>query len=118
VLSEWVVAFFLLSGSFFMLMAAIGIVRFPDILLRMHAATKAPSFGALLMLTAVCFHFGALYVIWESLLVVVFIFLTSPVASHMIGRAAYLRDVPLWDKMKIDELKGKYDKQDDTLRGE
>lgn len=78
-------------GVAFILIAALGIVRMPDIFTRMHSATKAASLGAGLMLLAAAFHFGSLGVATKAGATILFIFLTAPVASHMIGRAAYLR---------------------------
>ncbi len=103
---EWIVAILLVSGSLFMLIAAIGVVRFPDLYMRMHAATKAASFGILLMLLGVSIYLPIFNVIFEALMVLVFIFMTAPISSHMIGRVAHLLQVPLWEKTSIDELAG------------
>ena len=106
-ISEWISAVLLVLGAFFMLLAAIGVLRLPDLYIRMHAATKASSFGALLMLVAVSIHFPVAYVIIEAALVIIFIFITAPVASHMIGRIAHLLKVPKWEKTIIDELENR-----------
>jgi multicomponent Na+:H+ antiporter subunit G len=98
------IAVLLIGGSLFSLLAAIGVLRFPDIYTRMHAATKAPAFGILLLQTAAAFYFSNFYAIAISLLVIVFIFLTAPVASHIISRVAHLLGTPKWDKTVIDEL--------------
>ncbi|GET27112.1 monovalent cation/H(+) antiporter subunit G [Prolixibacter sp. NT017] len=113
-ISEWISAILLVLGAFFMLLAAIGVLRFPDLYIRMHSATKASSFGALLMLVAVSIHFPVAYVIIEAALVIIFIFLTAPVASHMIGRIAHLLKVPKWEKTTVDELENRidYDEED------
>ncbi len=102
---DGLIAVLLVGGSLFMLLAAIGIVRFPDMLLRMHASAKAASFGTLLMLIGVAIFFDKPGVTWEAALVVAFIFLTTPIASHMIGRAAHLQNIPLWGKMSVDEFR-------------
>lgn len=94
----------LIAGSLFSLLAAMGVLRFPDIYTRMHAATKAPAFGILLLQTAAAIHFSTFYAVVISLMVIVFIFLTAPVASHIISRVAHLLGTPKWDKTVIDEL--------------
>lgn len=104
-ITDWIVALFLVVGSLFMLVAAIGVVRFPDLYTRMHAATKASSFGILLMLIGVSIQLPGFYLIMEAIMVIVFIFMTAPVASHMIGRVAHLFGTPLWEKTTIDELR-------------
>jgi len=114
-MKEWICAILLVGGSLFMLVAAIGILRFPDLFTRMHAATKAASFGVGLMLTSVAIHFAEFWVSIEVILVIGFIFLTAPVASHMIGRAAYFLQVPLWEGTVMNELKDRYDLRNKTL---
>ena len=94
----------MLGGAFFSLLAAIGIIRFPDIYTRMHAATKAPAFGILLLQTAAALYFATFYAVVISLMVVVFIFLTAPVASHSISRVAHLLNIPKWSGTVMDEM--------------
>ena len=80
------VLFFL--GAFFILVSAIGLLRFPDLYTRMHATTKATSFGLLLLIlgTAIFFNTGMVWL--KSLLVIIFIYLTAPLASHSIAQSA------------------------------
>ena len=106
---EWIAAVLLVSGSIFMFLSALGTLRFPDVFTRMHAATKASSFGVGLMLAACVVYFSDGWTIIQSILIIVFIFLTAPVAAHMIGRAAYFLKVPLWEKTVVDELHDQYD---------
>ncbi len=74
-------------GGALVLLAGIGVVRFEDIYSRMHAATKAPTLGALLIGIAGVIELDSGRP--KLALAVVIIFVTAPVASHMIGRAAY-----------------------------
>jgi multicomponent Na+:H+ antiporter subunit G len=104
---EYLIAFSLLSGSFFILLSALGVLRFPDLFTRMHAAAKAATFGTGLMLLGTIFYFRSWAIIIESLLITVFIFLTMPVASHLIARAAYHMNIKLWNKSVIDEWHNK-----------
>jgi multicomponent Na+:H+ antiporter subunit G len=94
----------LLLGAALMLIAAIGIVRLPDLFTRMHAAAKPGTLGVGLMMLGVAVHFGEAGVTTWALLVIVFFLLTIPVATHMIAHAAYQVGVPLWEGTIIDEL--------------
>lgn len=113
---ELIAAGLLLIGAAFMLIAAIGMVRFPDLFMRMHAVTKGSAFGAVLMLLAVGLFFGEMWVVYEVVVVITFIFLTAPVASHMIGRAAYFLNVPMWEGTWRDELRDRYDLRQHALK--
>jgi multicomponent Na+:H+ antiporter subunit G len=94
----------LLLGATFVLLAAVGVVRMPDVFTRMQAATKAASLGAICMLLGVAVFFGQLDVTVRAVLIVGFVFLTAPVSAHMIARAAYAAGVPLWAGTHLDEL--------------
>jgi len=106
---EWITAAVLLIGAGFTFLAAVGVVRMPDLFTRMQASTKGGTFGIGLMLSAVAIHFGELGVTTRALLVVAFFVLTNPVAAHMISRAAYLGGAPLWKGTVVDDLEGRYD---------
>ena len=99
----------MLFGAFFVFVAALGAVRLPDLFLRMHAATKAGTLGAALVLAAAAAVFGTTAVATKALLTFVFLLLTAPVAAHVLGRAAYYDGVPLWERTEVDALEGKYD---------
>lgn len=88
-------ALLLLVGAAFTLLAALGLWRLEDFFLRMQAATKASTLGVSCMAIAVALHFGDLATTITAGLVAGFLFLTAPVASHVIGRAAYLIGVPM-----------------------
>lgn len=102
-------------GAFFMLLAALGVVRMPDLFTRMHASTKSTTLGVACLMLGVAVHFGELAIAARALAVVAFVFFTAPVAAHMIARAAYFSDVPLWDGTLSDELRGRYDEKSHTL---
>ena len=80
-------------GVFFLLMGAIGLVRFPDFYARMHAAGKCDTLGALLVLTGLAAYAGFSLASAKILLIAVFVFLTSPTATHAVARAA-IRNEP------------------------
>jgi multicomponent Na+:H+ antiporter subunit G len=102
---EVVTSMLLVSGGLLMLLAGVGVVRMPDLFMRMSAASKASTLGVACMLLAVATHFGTLSVATRCLLVIAFVFLTAPVAAHMIARAAYSIGVPLWEGTICDELR-------------
>ncbi|WP_307725490.1 monovalent cation/H(+) antiporter subunit G [Kocuria turfanensis] len=79
----------LVLGALMSLAAAIGLVRFPDLLTRMHAGTKPQVFGLLLMLTAVALENRDPVMIPLIILGWVFQLLTVPVSAHMVGRSTY-----------------------------
>ena len=74
-------------GAFFILVSAIGLLRFPDLYTRMHATTKATSFGLLLMILATAIYFNTGMVWLKAVLVIIFIYLTAPLASHSIAQS-------------------------------
>lgn len=83
---EIIIAIFILLGAVFMLVAALGLFRFRDTLSRLHATTKAPSFAMLLIVIAVCIYFGSAVLILKALLLILFIYLTAPLAAHSISK--------------------------------
>lgn len=107
-MSEIVVAALLVLGAAFILVAALGLVRMPDIFLRMSCNAKASTLGIGLLLLALAIHFGELDVSGRALATIGFIVLTTPVASHRIGRVAYLDGAPLWEETITDEMRGRY----------
>lgn len=101
---SWIVAILLGAGAFFAFIAALGVNRLPDFYMRLHAATKAGAFGASLMLVAAALHFGNVHSIVSALLIIVFFYLTTPIAAQAIGQVAYRKKVPLWHKTGHDQL--------------
>jgi multicomponent Na+:H+ antiporter subunit G len=99
------IAILIVVGSAFALIAALGVVRMPDFYMRMHAATKAGAFGALLLLIAAALYFGSLRAVLTSLAVIFFFYLTTPVAAQTLAESAYRRGIKLWDKSLVDRLK-------------
>src|SRR5690554_1915589 len=81
-MSERFNAVLLVIGSLFMLLAAIGVLRLPDIFIRLQAATKASTLGVGCLLLGVAIHFDHLGVATRAVLVIGFFFLTAPVAAH------------------------------------
>ncbi|MGE0361410.1 MAG: monovalent cation/H(+) antiporter subunit G [Vicinamibacterales bacterium] len=97
------VAVLWLSGSGFALLAALGILRLPDVFTRMQASTKASTLGVGCLLLGVALHLGDFASFIRVASIGAFILLTTPVAAHVIARASYLADVPLWKGTVLDE---------------
>ena len=95
----------LLGGSFLCLTAGIGLVRFPDVLTRMHAGTKPQVLGILLVMVGGAIRLQGLAAAWMLLLVAAFQLLTAPVSAHMISRVAYRRRHVRRDLLLVDELR-------------
>ncbi len=113
-----IVAGLMILGAFFIFIASLGLVRMPDLFLRMSATSKAATLGAGLILLATVIYFNDFAITIRVLSIIAFITLTIPVAAHMIGRAAYFDGVPLWEKTEIDELRGHYDLDTHELESE
>ncbi|MEM9931900.1 MAG: monovalent cation/H(+) antiporter subunit G, partial [Bacteroidota bacterium] len=92
-------------GALFCLVAAVGVYRMPDLYMRMHAATKAGAFGGSLLVLAAAFHFGTVRASIMAVLIIVFFYLTAPIAAQVFGLAAYRRGVPLWKNSRVDQLR-------------
>lgn len=84
---ELVVAIVLLLGTALVLVAALGLMRMPDLYIRMHASTKAGTVGLGLILLAVALYYRDVTVVSRVVGTLFFIFLTAPVAAHVIGKA-------------------------------
>ena len=97
-------------GAFFMLVASIGLIRLPDVYSRMHAATKATTLGLGGILLSTILSFQTLDVTTQALLAIFFLFITAPVAAHLISRSAYHRGPDLFDKTTLDEYKSHVEK--------
>ncbi len=88
-IADWLGAGCLVAGALLSLAAGIGVLRFPDALSRMHAATKPQVLGVLLLLLGIALRLRTPADLGMILLVAVFQLSTAPVAAQMIGRAAY-----------------------------
>ncbi|WP_102026948.1 monovalent cation/H(+) antiporter subunit G [Salirhabdus sp. Marseille-P4669] len=103
---EIIISIILILGTFFIISSSIGIIRFPDVYTRLHAASKASTLGVSLILIG-----AFLFMLYEHdivsgklLLGIFFLLLTAPVSGHMISRAAYKSGVKLWDGSIQDDL--------------
>jgi multicomponent Na+:H+ antiporter subunit G len=101
------------SGVVLILLAGVGIVRFPDVLIRANAATKAAGLGVALVLGGVAFVIATPEAAVKLGAAVVLQFLTAPVAGHVMGRGAYRSGAPLWEGTEVDDLRGYYERRQD-----
>jgi multicomponent Na+:H+ antiporter subunit G len=115
---EYLSLILMLAGTFFILLAGIGLLRMPDLFLRMSAATKASTLGTGFILFAAALYFDELGTTSRALATIVFILLTAPVAAHRIGRAAYFDGVPLWSGTRRNDLRGHYDQYTHKLESD
>lgn len=97
-------AVLMIAGAFMSLAATIGLLRFPDLMSRMHAATKPQVLGLFLLLAAVGLQLRSWWV-WPVLAVAwLFQLLTVPVSAHMMGRAGYRTRHLHRERLSTDEL--------------
>jgi len=115
-MGEMVTGLLMVVGAFFMVVAGLGVLRMPDLFLRMSASAKASTLGAGALLLAVAVHFGDVGVTSRAVATIVFLLLTAPIAAHMLGRAGYFVGVKLVETTVIDELAGQYDLRSHRLR--
>lgn len=94
----------LLVGAFLTFAAGVGVLRFPDLLSRMHAGTKPQVLGLVLVLVGLALRLRSGGAVWALVLVALFGLLTAPVAAHMVGRAGYRTGKVRGDLLVVDEL--------------
>ena len=94
--------FLVVSGVFFLFMGAVGLIRFPDFYTRMHAAGKCDTLGSLLVLTGLACYGGLNLASVKILLIALFIFLTSPTATHAMACAAHRNEAVLGTTKETD----------------
>ncbi|BAB05032.1 Na+/H+ antiporter [Halalkalibacterium halodurans C-125] len=113
---EIIVSLFILLGAFLSFLASVGIIRFPDVYGRIHAATKSATLGVISIMVATFLYFLLIegLFVGKILFTILFVFLTAPVAGLMISRSAYRIGVPLWDQSVQDDLKKVYAKKRQT----
>jgi len=100
---------FLLMGSFSLFVAAVGLLRMPDVYNRVQTGTKASTLGAILSFIGIGLlavdHWDETNWIGRVIVLIIFILLTNPVSSHVLMRAAYAMKIPLSKVTSVDKLK-------------
>ncbi len=92
------------AGSAFGLLAALGLVRFPDLYTRLHGASKAGLVGSGLILIALAMISLDWAIVLRATIAILFLLLTTPLSAHLLARAGYRTKVALTDLTKIDEM--------------
>jgi multicomponent Na+:H+ antiporter subunit G len=100
----WTAAVLMVLGSLMSLTAAVGLLRFPDLITRMHAATKPQVLGSLLLLTAVALQLRSWALVPVLMVAWIFQLLTVPVSAHMVGRSGYRTKHYDRSHLSVDEL--------------
>ena len=95
-MSEVIAGILILVGGAFGVLGALGLLRMPDVLIRMHSSTKIGTLSTGLVVLAAAVHFGDWSTSVRAVLIILFLLLTAPIAAHMIGRATVSTGVPLW----------------------
>lgn len=95
----------IIIGVLFVLTSALGVVRLPDFYIRVSAITKAATLGVACIMVGVAIYFNEVDVALKAAAIFIFLLITSPIAAHIIGRAAYEDGVPLWKKTTFDEFR-------------
>jgi len=93
---EWAIVGLALLGAFFGGVAAVGIVRMPDVYTRAHAASKSDTLGAVLTIAAVALALESGLSTVKAVFLIVFMFITNPTAAHAIARAAEDQGIEPW----------------------
>lgn len=109
---DYLTGLLLVFGSIFCLVASVGVIRLPDTLIRIHAATKAGTLGTGLLVIAEALFYRQLGISLRAATIIVLVLLTAPVAAHLIGRAFYHSGGSLSDRTWIDELRSQKGKND------
>ncbi|MGE4610840.1 MAG: monovalent cation/H(+) antiporter subunit G [Paracoccaceae bacterium] len=80
--------FFILPGAFFVVVGAVGTLRFPDFWSRLHAASVTESAGVLLVFAGLCIQAGFTLITVKIIIIGIFLFITGPTSTHAIANAA------------------------------
>jgi multicomponent Na+:H+ antiporter subunit G len=96
-------------GVLFIFSTSLAMLRKPDVYLRISVTAKASTLGVGLILFATALFFNEYSVTTRAIAVILFVFLTVPLGSHMLARSAYFTKTPIWKGTEIDDLQGQYD---------
>ncbi|MDY5584751.1 MAG: monovalent cation/H(+) antiporter subunit G [Arcanobacterium sp.] len=105
---------FIVVGTIFILIAAIGILRYPDLLSRQHVVTKPQVFSLIMFLLGVILLVRETTVTWTLLIVIAFQLISSPISAHILSRAGYRTGRVQQIELEIDELGEDMRTGDDT----
>ena len=104
IIQSYVAGILVLIGAGFAFVAALGLIRLPDVYSRMHAASKAGTVGSGAMLVALAVVANDQATVTRALAGVVFFMLTAPISAHLLAKAAYSAGYKLWSGSVCDEM--------------
>jgi multicomponent Na+:H+ antiporter subunit G len=118
-MSELIAGVLIILGGIFAVIGALGLLRMPDVLIRMHASTKIGTLSTGLILAGCAVVFGTSEIIIRVVAIMLFILLTAPIGAHMMGRSVLSTGVPLWKNedipdAKVNDLMPKAQQKSDT----
>ncbi|MCL6261091.1 monovalent cation/H(+) antiporter subunit G [Aquiflexum sp. TKW24L] len=105
-------------GAIFVLSSSIGLLRKPDVYMRISVTGKASTLGIGLILASAAIFFNDYSVTTRVIAIIFFVFLTISIGGHMLARAAYFTKTPIWKGIKSDDLAGQYDQVTHVLYSE
>jgi len=105
-------------GALFILSSALGLLKKPDVYLRISVTAKASTLGISLILASAAIFFNDFSVTTRVVAIILFVFLTISIGGHLLARAAYFTKTPIWKGTKIDDLAGQYDEVTHELYSE
>ena len=104
IIQNYLAGALIIIGAAFALVAAVGLVRLPDIYSRSHAASKAGTLGSCVMLLALAVVAEDQATVTRALAGVLFFLLTAPISAHLLAKAAYAAGYQLWEKSVLDQM--------------
>lgn len=103
--SELAIVVLVTIGAALIAIAAIGLLRMPDLYLRLHAASKAATLGMACIALALVLHFADASIGFRAVALAFVVFVTAPLSAHLIARAAFVTNTPLAGVYMIDETR-------------
>ena len=100
---DWLSGGLFIIGATLALLAAVGVLRMPDVFTRMQASTKASTLGLGSLLAGVALRNPELSFVVRAASIAAFMVLTTAVAAHVIARAAARSGAPMWEGTVVDE---------------
>jgi multicomponent Na+:H+ antiporter subunit G len=108
----------IMLGVIFMVLSAVGLLRFPDFYTRMSTITKGSTLGVGLILLGLSVYFNKADILLKVFIILIFTFITSPVAAHVISRTAVRLRIPFWERTNLKEFKDYMDRRNERYEAQ
>lgn len=105
VVRELAIVWLVIWGAAFIALAAVGLLRMPDLYSRLHAASKASALGIACLAIALVIQFEDPELGVRAVAFGLFLFITAPISAHLIARAAFVTGTPIADAYVVDETR-------------